>query len=163
MAMTAKQWSINGIATELGVDRRTLARRLHDADPAGYGSGGSPLFWMRDAFRRLIRPAGMQWSAADADDAQLTGFVRALEEDDGLAQFVRGIAGDDAPRLLRRIRECLATNLWDFIRTPSTDPQPPDWTALSDADFDAAYDELVLHGNTLSEIADFVARRAAKA
>ena len=31
MAMTPKSWSINGLATEFSIDRRTVARRLSQA------------------------------------------------------------------------------------------------------------------------------------
>ena len=34
MAMTRRLWSINGLATELDTDRRTLAKRLQDLPPA---------------------------------------------------------------------------------------------------------------------------------
>ena len=34
MAMQPATWTINGLATELGIDRRTLAKRLADVPPA---------------------------------------------------------------------------------------------------------------------------------
>lgn len=34
MAMQRQNWSINGLAAELGIDRRTLAKRLQDLPPA---------------------------------------------------------------------------------------------------------------------------------
>lgn len=52
MAMTRQRWSVNALSTELGVDRRTIARQLDRVEPAGQGPSG-PLYWLRDAVRAL--------------------------------------------------------------------------------------------------------------
>ncbi|MDT8328524.1 MAG: hypothetical protein RQ750_14260 [Roseovarius sp.] len=41
MAMRSGLWSISAIATEFGMDRRTVAKRLEGIDPAGEKSGHS--------------------------------------------------------------------------------------------------------------------------
>jgi hypothetical protein len=55
-------WSVNRLATELGVDRRSLARRLEDIEPAGKGPKGDKLYRLRDALDALgespIAPPG---------------------------------------------------------------------------------------------------------
>jgi hypothetical protein len=55
-------WSLNRLATELGVDRRSLARRLEDVEPAGKGPKGDKLYRLRDALDALgespIAPPG---------------------------------------------------------------------------------------------------------
>src|SRR4030095_15853109 len=50
--MVPQHWSVNGLATELGVDRRTIARRLHALRQAGSGPHG-PLYLMREVYREL--------------------------------------------------------------------------------------------------------------
>jgi hypothetical protein len=60
MAMTRRKWSLNALATELGVDRRTIARKLDEAaiKPAGT-KGGAPVYRLKDAVRVVsTRPAG---------------------------------------------------------------------------------------------------------
>lgn len=46
--MTHKLWSINGLAAEFGLDRRTVAERLATVAPAGQVRG-SPAWRLRDA------------------------------------------------------------------------------------------------------------------
>lgn len=158
MSMTAKKWSINGLSTELGVDRRTLARKLRDAEPAGQGPNG-PVYWMKDAFGLLIRPRGMWWTTEDATDTTLTGFVLFIEEHEKLEAIAREIHGDGSPLLLRRMREFLATCLWEYLATSDTDPPAPDWRPLTDAAFDRSYTDLIVRRHTLAEIAASVSKR----
>lgn len=49
MAMQRQTWSVNALATELGIDRRTVARRLDGATVAERGSRGEPRYRLRDA------------------------------------------------------------------------------------------------------------------
>ncbi len=39
MAMTQRLWSINALATELGMDRRTVAKKLAAVRPSGLLNG----------------------------------------------------------------------------------------------------------------------------
>ena len=63
MAMTPKSWSINALATEFRLDRRTVARRLSQAGVAPAGNkAGAPTFRLSDAARALL--AGSQGEPA---------------------------------------------------------------------------------------------------
>jgi phage terminase Nu1 subunit (DNA packaging protein) len=48
MAMTPQDWTISGLSVELGVDRRTLAKRLADVTPVRE-DGKSQYYRMKDA------------------------------------------------------------------------------------------------------------------
>jgi len=66
MAMTAEMWSISGLAVELDMDRRTVAKRLEGVEPAGR-RGRAKLFRMADAARACFAPTG-----SGGDDLDLT-------------------------------------------------------------------------------------------
>jgi hypothetical protein len=53
MAMTRQLWSINGLATELGKDRRTLGRALRHVAADGTTRGGYQGWFMETALRAL--------------------------------------------------------------------------------------------------------------
>ena len=53
MAMTRQLWTINGLATELGKDRRTLGRALSDVPADGKAGGGHKAWFMETALRAL--------------------------------------------------------------------------------------------------------------
>jgi hypothetical protein len=53
MAMTKTLWSINGLATELGLDRRTVAKRLGDVPPDGTTASGHKGWFLPRALRFL--------------------------------------------------------------------------------------------------------------
>lgn len=55
--MTPQKWSVNALAVELGVDRRTIAKRLADVDPVAV-SGRTSFYRMADAARVIFAPAG---------------------------------------------------------------------------------------------------------
>ena len=48
-----ESWSINRLATELGIDRRSLARRLDGVKPNATGPKGEPLYALRDTLEAL--------------------------------------------------------------------------------------------------------------
>lgn len=52
MSMSRKQWSVSALSVELGIDRRTLARRLERVKPAGQGAKG-PVYWLEDALAAI--------------------------------------------------------------------------------------------------------------
>jgi hypothetical protein len=54
MAMTAKLWSINALATELGMDRRTVAKKLSGVRPSGT-LNGSPAWHLTVALEAIQR------------------------------------------------------------------------------------------------------------
>ena len=51
--MTKTLWSINGLATELGVDRRTVAKSLADVPPDGTTAGSHKGWFLPTALRVL--------------------------------------------------------------------------------------------------------------
>jgi|ERR1700730_5672390 hypothetical protein len=53
MAMTRQLWSLNGLATELGKDRRTLGRVLRHVAADGTTRGGYQGWFMETALRAL--------------------------------------------------------------------------------------------------------------
>jgi len=53
MTMTAKLWSMNALATEFDIDRRTVARRIKGIAPAGELSG-SPAWRLADVAGALM-------------------------------------------------------------------------------------------------------------
>ena len=55
MAMTRQLWTINGLATELGKDRRTLGRVLRHVAADGTTRGGYKGWFMETALRALNR------------------------------------------------------------------------------------------------------------
>jgi hypothetical protein len=142
-------WSINAIATELGVDRRRVARALRDATPCGEGAKG-PLFRLLDAVHELFGYTGSDNSVS----AWL--YVDQLEDEGGLQDFAAQLGGADAPRVLRALREFLATQTWAYTRTPGVEPEPPSWAGLSDEEFERAYLELRT-GASYEDVAEFVA------
>lgn len=52
MAMQKQTWSISGISVELGIDRRTLAKKLDSLEPVEV-KGKSRLYHLADVIRRL--------------------------------------------------------------------------------------------------------------
>ena len=54
MAMTPKLWSINALATELGMDRRTVAKKLSGVRPSGT-LNGSPTWHLTVALEAIQR------------------------------------------------------------------------------------------------------------
>lgn len=57
MAMIAKEWTYKGLATELNIDEKTMAKRLAGLEPIRV-SGRAKYFLMRDVFRHLQAGAG---------------------------------------------------------------------------------------------------------
>lgn len=53
MAMTRQLWTINGLATELGKDRRTLGKALRNIPADGKTRGGYKSWYMETALRAL--------------------------------------------------------------------------------------------------------------
>ena len=61
MAMTRQLWSINGLATELGKDRRTLGRALRHVPTDGTTQSGYKGWFMETALSAL----GDKWGAGN--------------------------------------------------------------------------------------------------
>jgi len=101
MAMTPKNWTVNGLATELGLDRRTVAKRLADVARSGE-RGGHPVWRMIDALPVLLEPGKgappdmehdrARKMAAEADLAEMRRDVESgrLIELQVVADVVRG-------------------------------------------------------------------------
>ncbi len=71
MAMQAQLWSINGLSTELGLDRRTIAKRLEGVAPAE-GEG-------RSARYRMAEAAVAIWGRAGGGGASASGSGEPLD------------------------------------------------------------------------------------
>ncbi|HEX2526912.1 MAG TPA: hypothetical protein VHL31_11540 [Geminicoccus sp.] len=52
--MTQRAWSVNGLAAELGLDRRTVAKRLALATPHSVAPDGSPRWLLPEAVKALF-------------------------------------------------------------------------------------------------------------
>lgn len=55
MAMKPQLWTISGLAVELGIDRRTITRRIKDVPPGGK-KGRHDAWWLADVAPLLIVP-----------------------------------------------------------------------------------------------------------
>ena len=62
--MTKKLWSINGMATELGRDRRTIAKALRGTPRDGTTPSGNDGWFLQTALRRLPLTSNPTLSAA---------------------------------------------------------------------------------------------------
>ena len=70
MAMTRQLWTLNGLATELGKDRRTLGRALRHVPADGTTRGGYQGWFMETALRALSDKG----QASDEDPPTPPGF-----------------------------------------------------------------------------------------
>jgi hypothetical protein len=85
MAMQRQLWSINGLATELGMDRRTLAKMLDGVPADGTLKGGTPGWHLNTALDLIAdknsgakrRPVSRKSARADA--AILGNYIDRLE------------------------------------------------------------------------------------
>ena len=68
MGMQPTLWSVNALATELEIDRRTVAKRLRDVPPAGE-KAGHPVWLLADALPALMAPGKGRRRAADTAEA----------------------------------------------------------------------------------------------
>lgn len=57
MAMTKQLWSINALSVELGIDRRTIAKRLEEVPPAKI-EGNIRLYYMANVMRVIMQAPG---------------------------------------------------------------------------------------------------------
>ena len=87
MAMTARIYSLNALATELGHDRRTVAKALSHTPPDGKCEDGADGWYLRTALQRL-GDGRQRYNRGDEDDA-----IAAVE-----------IAGDRVHDLFERLR-----------------------------------------------------------
>ncbi len=85
MAMQRQLWTINGLATELGMDRRTLAKLLDGVAANGTLKGGRPGWHLNTALdliadkNRGPRSAPASRKTARADAAILGNYIDRLE------------------------------------------------------------------------------------
>jgi hypothetical protein len=78
MAMTARIYSLNALATELGRDRRTLGKALSHTRPDGKCEDGSDGWYLRTALQRL--GDGRDRYADDADLNMLEAASAAVDD-----------------------------------------------------------------------------------
>jgi hypothetical protein len=154
--MIPQHWSVNGLATELGVDRRTIARRLYALKPAGTGPHG-PLYLMREVYRELTGYCD-ECTPKERGDRLARHFLMApasVATDQAADELVQRLLEADDPAARRRVvREWLASAFWAFVRT-RRDPPCPDWRALPDRAFARAWRALTKHpAATLGEVSE---------
>jgi len=154
MGMTRKAWSVNGLAVELCVDRRTIARRLETVIPAGSGPNG-PLYWLSDCVRALHGGRAYRPTQEDDFDYGVTFFLQGFDEESEWEKLGEQLASvSDAALIVRRIRETLLARFWGNRRNSGAgDPACPEWRGIDDEAFDAAWTALVWDGATLAEVA----------
>lgn len=129
MSMTPKLWSISALSVELGMDRRTVAKKIAAVKPAEEGSSGK-LYRLADVLQAMATAAVADQRPADFEDAK----TRKMTADAVLAEIevakVRGqvvdvdvmakaVAGDYA--LVRARLLALPTKLTPLV-VPMTDP-----------------------------------------
>lgn len=92
--MVPRLWSVNALSTEFGLDRRTVAKRIKDAAPAGELSG-KPAWKMADVAAALAGSAGGDARAPDGDlDLSAERARKAKEEADKLEMQNAQLRGD---------------------------------------------------------------------
>jgi len=151
MGMVREKWSVNGLSNELGVDRRTIARRLHDVKPVGAGPRGS-LYLMADVYRALT---GYCWDCGEAErkDRFARAFIEHVGKRSDLEELAARLCAAPSPEARGRVlREFFASQLWSFVRDRK-DPACPAWAPLSERGFDRAWRALSRDGETLGEVA----------
>jgi hypothetical protein len=74
--MTARLWSLNALAVELGMDRRTVAARLRGVRPDG-SLKGHPAWFLTTALRAV---GGPRRSPAAAPAPELPPWLEAVDE-----------------------------------------------------------------------------------
>ena len=78
MSMTRKLWSINGLATELGRDRRTIAAALADVPADGSTTTGGHKAWFLTTCLRALDPSPTPKSHG-AEDFFLESLVERMD------------------------------------------------------------------------------------
>ena len=79
MAMKKRLWSVNGLATETGMDRRTVASRLRDVSPRGTVRGGHAGYWLEDLLRAT--PPTPSTAPSQSDEKPDLGHLSAYGDD----------------------------------------------------------------------------------
>ena len=83
--MTKSTWSVNALADELGIDRRTVKKRLRDVPPAGK-RGGHPVCYLADAMQAIAQAGQAKAAKAEAPPVPPGfGWVAKLEPTDACA------------------------------------------------------------------------------
>jgi hypothetical protein len=97
MAMTTKLWSLNSLATEVGVNIRTLGRALSGTQPDGE-LNGHPAYYLRTALSALAA----RDRAGGGGDATLDELERTAVDVDRLLEQLRTAGGvEEVRRILR--------------------------------------------------------------
>jgi hypothetical protein len=149
--MVRQKWSVNALATELGVDRRTVARHLHEVKVSGKGPHG-PLYFMSDVHHALTG------NCSDCrHDRWACGFMQHVDKRLDLERLAeRLVAADSADARVRVLREFLASHFWAFLRE-KREPPCPDWAKLSGRVFERCWRALVKEHETLKDAASIAA------
>ena len=72
MSLLRRLWSVSALATELGTDRRTMAKRLENIPPAGNIQAGSPGWRLTDVILALYgSEEGVKHINAEVEKARL--------------------------------------------------------------------------------------------
>ena len=95
MAMQGQLWTLSGLAVELGMDRRNLARRLEGLEP-DESEGRSPKWRMARVHRHMMRGAEVgdpQREKARLDKLRADKVELELERERGETVSVHEVAG----------------------------------------------------------------------
>ena len=79
MPMTARLWSLNALAVELGRDRRTVAARLRRVPPDGK-LNGNPAWYLATALRALEDPRRPAAAASSPPRPDFPPWLEAIDE-----------------------------------------------------------------------------------
>lgn len=135
--MTPQLWSLNGLATETGIDRRTLGRYLASVKAAGQGAHG-PLYRLRDLIEELRE---RRFVSVTRDSALgFHRFGRQLRRDlkNGFADQLARTT--DPAAISRAVLERFAGGYFRALRDVrgSREPDPPDWSQATERNFSRA-------------------------
>lgn len=110
MAMQPTLWSMNALAVEFGLDRRTVAKRLTDVPPAGE-KAGHPVWRLVDVLPALTAPRAPRAAERLPSAATLEGWKAAeLDYEELLAELPdKALAGEALMRMAYRLPATVAS------------------------------------------------------
>ncbi len=149
--MTPKLHTTSGLSAELGMDRRTVAKRLAGVPPDGRVSGGHDAWLLKTAWPHLTAAEGSNSGAADAN-AQRTRLLKAKAD---MAELLLAKQRGELVRLDKVERN------WSIIWTTVRDLLRMVPMSIVDEAMAAAADGRVALKNCLQEAIDDALTRAA--
>lgn len=155
MAMKPELWSVNGLSTETGIDRRTLARYLGTVEPAGEGRHG-PLYRMRDLIEALRNVHFISLAYASKHPFHQFGLRLRRAFHNGLAE--RLIRSETPAAAARIVLELYADTYYRAVYKDLRGPDPPTWDQANGQAFRRAIAALLSPVRDLEDVVRILER-----